>query len=83
MLEFSHVISDPEGFHARPVARVALEARLWKSEVTVARGASSSSARDLIGLMGLIARCGDELTVTVEGADEAACCEAMRSVFDF
>lgn len=36
-----------------------------------------------MGLMGLMAGCGDELTVTVEGADELACCEAMRSVFDF
>ena len=30
-----------------------------------------------------MAKCGDELIVTVNGPDEEACCEAMRSVFDF
>lgn len=38
MLEFSHVIADPEGFHARPVTRVCSEARLWESSITIAFG---------------------------------------------
>lgn len=83
MLEFSHVIADPEGFHARPVTRVCSEARLWESSITIAFGPMRADAKDLMGLMGLMAGCGDELTVAVEGTDELACCEAMRSVFDF
>lgn len=83
MLEFSHAIADPEGLHARPVARICSEAHAWESSITVVFGALSVDATDLMGLMGLMARCGDELTVTVEGSDEGACCEAMRSVFDF
>lgn len=83
MLEFSHVIADPEGLHARPVARICSEAHAWESSITVAFRALSVDATDLMGLMGLMARCGDELTVTVNGPDEEACCEVMRSVFDF
>lgn len=83
MLEFSHRILDSEGLHARPVARICSEAHLWDSSITVVRGALSVDATDLMGLMGLMAKCGDELIVTVDGPDEEACCEAIRSVFDF
>ncbi|MBS6612378.1 MAG: HPr family phosphocarrier protein [Collinsella intestinalis] len=83
MLEFSHVILGPEGLHARPVTCICSEAHLWKSSITVALGGLSVNAADLMGLMGLMAKCGDELIVTVNGPDEEACCEAMRSVFDF
>ncbi len=83
MREFSHVIVGSEGLHARPVARICSEARLWESSITVALGPRSSDAKDLMGLMGLMARRGDELTVMVDGADELACAEAMRAVFDF
>lgn len=83
MLEFSHVILDPEGLHARPVARICSEARPWECSITVACGMLSVDATDLMGLMGLMAKCGDELIVTVNGPDEEACREAMRSVFDF
>ena len=80
MLEFSHVILGPEGLHARPVTCICSEAHLWKSSIMVALGGQSVNATDLMGLM---AKCGDELIVTVNGPDEEACCEAMRSVFDF
>lgn len=80
MLEFSHVILGPEGLHARPVTCICSEAHLWKSSITVALGGLSVNATDLMGLM---AAYGDELIVTVNGPDEEACCEAMRSVFDF
>mgnify|MGYP000040135644 CR=1 FL=1 len=39
--------------------------------------------RDLMGLMGLCARRGDELAVRVEGPDEEACAAALREVFTF
>lgn len=45
MIEFSHVISDAEGLHARPVALVASAVHPWESSVTVVcRGASTSGA---------------------------------------
>ena len=83
MITFSHVIQDREGLHARPVALIAAESRKWESAVTVAARGGSTSGRDLMGLMGLDARQGDELTVTIEGADEEACAEAVRGVFNF
>lgn len=83
MIEFSHVISDAEGLHARPVALVASAVHPWESSVTVTCRGVSTSARDLMGLMGLCARRGDELAVRVEGPDEEACAAALREVFTF
>lgn len=83
MVEFSHVISDPEGLHARPVAQVCVAASAWESTVSVSCGDACASARDLMGLMGLCACKGDELVVRVEGADEVDCAEALREVFCF
>ena len=70
MVELSHTIEDPLGFHARPVMLVAAEAAKWKSRVTVAHGRRRANAADPIALMGLQAEHGDELTLTVDGPDE-------------
>lgn len=83
MVEFSHVIFDVEGLHARPVTRICAAALEWESAVTVTCRGSSTSARDLMGLMGLCARTGDRLGVTVEGPDEEDCAAALREVFTF
>lgn len=74
---------DAEGLHARPVALVASAVHPWESSVTVTCRGASTSARDLMGLMGLCARRGDELAVRVEGPDEEACAAALREVFTF
>lgn len=47
------------------------------------RDRDMSGRVDLMGLMGLCARRGDELAVRVEGPDEEACAAALREVFTF
>ncbi len=83
MVEFSHVIADAQGLHARPVTQICAAVRQWESEVTVTCGTTSVSGADLMGLMGLCARGGDELFVRIEGPDEEACAIALRGVLAF
>ncbi|MBE6469746.1 MAG: HPr family phosphocarrier protein [Coriobacteriaceae bacterium] len=83
MVAFSHVVLDPAGFHARPVAAVAAAAREWESEIELAVADRRSSARDLMGLMALDARRGDEIAVTVAGPDEREAARALQAVFTF
>lgn len=83
MIEFSHQIRDAEGLHARPVAAICGEVQRWKSNVYVACRGAESSGRDLMGLMALNARRGDELAVRIDGEDEQACARALREVFTF
>lgn len=83
MITFSHVIQGVEGLHARPVALICAEAKPFESAVRVSCGRAVVCASDLMGLMGLDARQGDELVVAIEGPDEQACAERMREVFTF
>ena len=83
MVQFTHVIEDAEGLHARPVALIASEARRWISTTRVSCSNGTVVATDLMGLMGLDARRGDELTITVEGPDEEAAAAALQKVFSF
>lgn len=83
MVTFSYTVRGAEGLHARPVAALAAAARAWESEIRIAAGARCASARDLMGLMALDARCGEELTVTVAGSDEEAAAAALHEVLTF
>ncbi len=80
MVEFAHVITDPQGLHARPVVQVISVARGFRSSVTVTCGGRSVSGLDLMGLMGLDSCVGDVLVVRVEGPDEAAAAAAIKGV---
>lgn len=77
MVELTHIIKDPMGFHARLVALVAAEAQRWESVITVAHGNLSAPADNVMALMGLGAHQGDELVVTIEGSDEQDASEFM------
>ena len=83
MQEFTHVIADAAGLHARPVTQVVAAAMAWQSAVSVSCRGRSAAGTDLMGLMGLDARCGDELAVHVEGPDEDEAAKALRAVFSF
>lgn len=70
MVEFKHIVSRPAGLHARPVAQIASIAMSCSSRIAFSCGDRTAEATDLLALMGLSARQGDELGVTVEGVDE-------------
>ncbi len=83
MQSFVYRVRGVAGLHARPVAQIAAEAMRWASAATVRTDGRSTDARNLVGLMGLDARQGTELTVEVEGPDEEAAAEALRTLFCF
>ena len=78
MKQFEYVITDPVGIHARPAGLLVKEAKQHESKI---KGDKSADATRMMSVMGLGAKCGDTLTVTVEGADEDAAAEAMQAFF--
>lgn len=82
MKKFNYVIKDEIGIHARPAGLLAKEAKKFESKVTVTKGGKSAEARKLMVLMGLGVKCGDEIEVTVEGADEEQAFESMKQFFE-
>ena len=58
------------------------EAKKYESKITVGKDGKTAEARKLMALMGLSVKCGDEVEVTVEGADEEKALEEMKLFFE-
>ena len=82
MKKFIYVIKDEIGIHARPAGLLVKEAKKYESKITVGKDGKTAEARKLMALMGLSVKCGDEVEVTVEGADEEKALEEMKLFFE-
>lgn len=83
MKEFTYVITDPVGIHARPAGNLVKEVKGLDSEVVIEKAATGKSApaTKLMALMGLGIKQGDEVKVTVTGGDEDANCVKLEEFF--
>ena len=82
MKQFTYTIQDHVGIHARPAGMLAKEAKALDSVVTVEKAdGKSAAATKLRAVMRLGVKCGDTVTVKVEGGDEAANAAAMEAFF--
>ncbi len=82
MIKFEYTIKDQLGIHARPAGMLAKTAKSLDSEITVTKNDKTVNAEKLIALMGLGVKCGDTITVTVNGGDEPAAEKALRDFFE-
>ncbi|WP_159589538.1 phosphoenolpyruvate--protein phosphotransferase [Chelativorans xinjiangense] len=73
-MERSAIVRVKEGLHARPAARFVKLARAFQSDVEIAKGGKTVSAKSSVKLMLLTVKEGDEVTLKVRGPDET---EAM------
>ena len=78
MKEIKFTVTDPLGIHARPAGILVKEAKKFSSTITVFKGDKSCDMRKLLALMGLAVKQNDDITVQIEGDDEAACAEAIE-----
>ena len=70
MKEFTYVIQDAEGLHARPAGLIVKLAQTMDSRVTLTANEKTADCKRLFAVMKLAAKCGQELRVTVEGGDD-------------
>ena len=70
MKEFKYVITDAEGIHARPAGELVKAAKEFSSKITITK--DGKSGKKIFGVMALAVKCGNEVTITVEGEDEEA-----------
>lgn len=82
MQKFSYVVKDELGIHARPAGLLVKEAKNFTSTITLECGEKKAQAKGLMGVMGMGVKQGNEVTVTVEGDDEAAAVAAMKAFFE-
>lgn len=63
------VITDPQGLHLRPAARLAILAKSYRSDICIIARGMTADARSLLGLVMLAAGCGTTLDIVAHGPD--------------
>ena len=79
MKEFTYFITDKEGIHARPAGALVKEAAAFPCSVTIAKGDKEVDAKRIFGVMGLGAKCGEEITVRTDGEKEDEAIAALEA----
>lgn len=81
MKQFEYTIQEAVGIHARPAGLLTKEAKKYQSAITVCKGDKEVNVLKLMALMGMGVKCGDTVTVKVDGADEDVAAPAMEEFF--
>lgn len=82
MVSFTYVIKDELGIHARPGALLVQEAGKLSSNITILKGSKSGDAKRRFSLMNLAVKKNDQITVQVEGENEAIDAEVMKNFLE-
>ena len=73
------IINNPSGLHLRPAGILCNEAIKYDSVITFASEGGTANAKSVLSVLGACAKCGDEIELVCEGADEE---EAMKALTD-
>lgn len=80
MKQFQYCLTDPAGMHVRPAGELVKTAKQFESEIQLKSGEKTGDCRKIFSLMGMGLKQGQQVTVTVKGADED---EAIAAVKQF
>ena len=82
MKSFSYTVKDELGIHARPAGMLVKEVKNFKSKVTLEKDGKGNDATRLMAVMSMGVKKDQTVTITVEGADEDAAYDALKSFFE-
>ena len=79
MKQFNYIISDENGIHARPAGLLVQQAKKYESEIRIECKGKTESLKKIFSVMSLGVKQGDEVKVTIDGADEDQAAEIIES----
>ncbi|RHC13766.1 HPr family phosphocarrier protein [Roseburia intestinalis] len=82
MKSFSYTVKDELGIHARPAGMLVKEVKNFKSKVTLEKDGKVIDVTRLMAVMSMGVKKDQTVTITVEGADEDAAYDALKSFFE-
>lgn len=80
MKNFEYTIKDENGIHARPAGMLVKEASKFNSDIVLESGEKKADAKKIFAVMSMNVKCGDKLSVLIEGSDEA---QAEKVLYEF
>ncbi len=69
------------GFHARVASRITRSVSAFQSSVKVKKDGKGYDLKGVTGVIMTNAKCGDVLTIEIDGPDEEAAAEALTALF--
>lgn len=79
MVTFTFTVKDENGLHARPAGLLVKEAMKCKSKITLKKENKTGDAKKIFNVMGMSVKCGDTVTVEVDGENENVEAEALKA----
>lgn len=80
MEQFTFIIKDKNGMHARPAGAVANCAKKYKSDIKIYKNEKEANAKRLLSLMSLGATYNAEIVIKIEGEDEKEALTDIKNV---
>ena len=77
MISQKITITNPSGLHLRPAGNLCNEAMKYKSLITCSFDGGTANAKSVLSVLGACVKCGDEIELVCEGADEREAMEAL------
>lgn len=81
MKQFTYTITNPLGIHGRPAVELVQAAKSFRSEIILEKGGRSTLCTRMMALMSLCVKCGDLVTITIQGEDEETAAPKMEAFF--
>lgn len=82
MVSFNYTIKDPLGIHARPAGIFVKEASTFPCKITIAKEGKEVDAKRILGVMSLGVKCGQEITVTLDGEQEEEASDKLKAFLE-
>lgn len=82
MVSKDFTITNKMGLHMRPAQVFVSEMNKFSSNVTIQFAGKDINAKGIMGLMAACIKCGAEITVVCDGADEQAALDAASALIE-
>ena len=82
MVKQKVTIENPTGLHLRPAGLLCKEALRSQSSIKFEYGNTTANAKSVLSVLGACVKCGDEIELICEGADEKEALETITELIN-
>lgn len=79
MKEFTYVMTDPEGMHARPAGMFVKAAASYPCNITIGKDGKDVDAKRILGVMSLGIKKDNEIVIKCDGEQEEEAAKALEA----
>jgi len=81
MISKDYVILAPQGMHARPATNLLKLTKQFKSTISLKKDEKQIQLKSMLNILAMSAKCGDTVSILIEGEDENDAALALDSFF--